>query len=63
LGASHTLYFNTILLTNGGSTTRCPSASPRHHSCDRSRFPLGGYLIMKAMVAAAWCLIACMWRC
>jgi len=24
--ASHTLYFDTILLTNGGSTTGCPSA-------------------------------------
>lgn len=43
--ASHTLYFDTILLTNGGPTTRCPLLSPRHHSCDRSRFPLGGHLI------------------
>jgi len=24
--ASHTLYFDTILLTNEGSTTGCPSA-------------------------------------
>ena len=48
--ASHTLYFDTILLTNGALRQGAPLLSPRHHSCDRSRFPLGGHLIMKAMV-------------